>query len=307
MLTKIKDFYKNTFIGFHIIHPFLEFYRYFSYKKYYSTEKYLKLKYKEIFGKELDLKNPKTFNDKINWLKLNEVKPIQTICADKFKVRDFIAEKIGSEYLIPLFFSTKYPSEIIPENLPDEPFIIKVNHDSSGGIIVKNKNDIKDWKKIQSSLRWKMNDNFYWNCREPQYKNIKPHIIVEKLLLDEKGNIPADFKLHFFNGKLGIIQIDSDRLSYHKRNLYDPDWNHLDFIWEYEQGIITSKPAMLDSMKMLGEKIAKDFIYVRVDFYLIFDKIYFGEITFHPGGGYDIFKPEKFDLEVGKLLELPIE
>jgi hypothetical protein len=253
----------------------------------------------------LNLREPKTLNEKINWLKLYDDNHLLTIGADKFEVRKYIQNKIGKKYLIPLFLSTIKPEDIKQANLPNIPIIIKVTHNSSGGIILKNKNLFKNWEELRNTLKWNMADNYYWHSREPQYKKIKPKLIVEKLLLDEQGNIPSDFKLHYFQGKLGFVQVDSDRMTKHKRNLYDANWQKLDCEWEYPMGTFIPKPKYFIQMKELGEIIAEDFIYVRVDFYNIGSQIYFGELTFHSDGGWGQFNPKKYDLIFGNLLNLP--
>ena len=215
----------------------------------------LKSRFKRILGYPLNLKHPKTFNEKINWLKLNERTPLHTICSDKFAVRDHVKKQVGPEYLIPLLLETQDPNDLVPENLPDFPVIIKTNNDSGGGVNVFGKGE--------------------W-----QYKNIVPRIIVEKLLVNQDGEIPSDYKLHCFNGKLQFTQVDMDRHSDHKRNLYDINWNFIDCKWVYENGRSIEKPNKYEEMKAIAEKLASDFTYARVDLYLVNEHIYFGEITF---------------------------
>ena len=143
-------------------------------------------------------------------------------CADKYAVREYVAERIGDEYLVPLLYHTDSPADITPENLPDAPFIVKTTHGSSGGIMVRDKSAI-DWKALRESLRELLRTNYYLSKEWP-YKNIESRIVVEKLLLDRNGNIPFDYKIHCFHGQSRIIQVDLDRFIDHKRNLYDTEW-----------------------------------------------------------------------------------
>lgn len=304
----LRDFYQNSGIGFYLLRPVVMTYHYFLLEKYLSKESFIKKRFKKHFGFDIDLQNPKTLNEKINWLKLNDDNPLLQQASDKYAVRSYVKDKIGNQYLVPLLYTTLKHKDIRPENLPDIPFIIKTNHNSSGGIIIRDKKDEKiDWKSIRNSLRWNMSENYYWNSREPQYKNIKPRIIVEKLLMDSKGNIPFDYKLHYFNGKLAFAQVDSDRMTDHKRNLYSDNWENIDCEWAYKVGKFIEEPSTFKKMKKLGEKFAEDFKYVRVDFYTLGEEVYFGELTFHSDGGVNTFKPHKYDIDFGNMLNLKVE
>jgi hypothetical protein len=149
-----------------------------------------------------------------------------------------------------------------------------------------------------------LRENYFIASREWQYKNIKPRIVVEKLLMDEVGGIPYDYKMHCFNGKLVFTQVDLDRQINHTRNLYDTDWHYIPCKWIYENGKSIQKPLMYNKMRELAEIIAADFIYVRVDFYVLGKSIYFGELTFHSESGLGHFEPEHFDRDFGKLLDI---
>ena len=308
----IKHLYYDTTIGYWLISPAETLYDGFrNPKTLYDIychriipEKiFLKRTFKEKLGYDLNLENPKTFNEKIQWLKLNDRKPLHTLCADKYAVREYIKEKIGEQYLVPLVYHTDNPADIVPENLPDLPCIIKTNHSNGGAIIVKDKSKI-DWKHVQRKLARSLKSNFYYHTKEWQYKNIQPRIIVEKLLLDKNLNIPFDYKFHCFNGRLLFIQVDIDRYIDHKRNIYDPDWNFMDFQLKYENGDDVEKPDMLNKMKSLAEILAKDFRYIRVDFYNLGSEVYFGELTLHPGSGFETFTPPEWDRKWGDKLIL---
>lgn len=263
---------------------------------------FIKRMFRLKLGYELDLENPQTFNEKISWLKLNERNPLQTLCADKYAVRNYVREKIGEQYLIPLLYHTDNPDDIVSENLPDVPHIIKANHNSGGAVVITDKSKV-DFAEVRKSLREQLGRNYYHLWKEWQYKNIKPRIVVEKLLLDG-SNIPNDYKFHCFNGKVEFIQVDLERFTEHKRNLYDLDWNLMDCRWIYENGPAVEKPPALEQMIVLAETIAKDFRLVRVDFYTLGSSIYFGEITFHPETGMGVFYPSEWDKKLGDRLAL---
>ncbi|TLP70633.1 ATP-grasp fold amidoligase family protein [Maribacter sp. ACAM166] len=315
MKEKIKFLYQNTELGFILIKPYVNIYQYFLHKKYQSHEVFVKQKFKKVFGSVLDLQNPKTLNEKINWLKLKYSHRLATQFADKYAVRSYVADTIGEKYLIHLFFTTKNPKDITPENLPDEPCIIKTNHDSSGGIIIRDKNGPHNWKQIQSRLRANMSQNFYWNGREQQYKYIVPRIIVEKLLSDSSGMLPADYKVHCFNGKVRTINVDIGRgTDHHNRNWYNRNWERESFSWSsvLGNGKLTKpsesdvkKPLLLDKMCELSEQLVIDCPYLRVDWYIFENRLYFGELTFHHNGGMRPIEPKQWDLKLGKELNLP--
>jgi len=265
-------------------------------------EKYVKYKFKKYFGYELNLKQPRTFNEKIQWLKLYDRKPLYTICADKFLVREYIKDKIGEKYLIPLVYQTKNISLLTKESMPDFPVVVKPNH-SRGAFIIKNKNNF-DFKAMKSKLKKELLTNFYYRTREWQYKDIEPRVIVEKLLVDEKGNIPNDYKFFCMNGKVELIQVDSNRFDTHRKTLYSKDWIKQNFEFNFPIGDNIPKPISLKKMIKLAEILSQGFIFVRVDFYTIKDKVYFGELTLHPAGGFGWFNPKKQDLILGEKLNL---
>ncbi len=268
---------------------------------------FLKRQYKKRLGKELDLKNPKTFNEKIQWLKLNDRTPLHTIISDKYAVREYVKKKIGLVYLIPLIHHTQDVNEIRAENLPDYPFIIKTNHDSSGGIIIRDKSKA-DWTAIRKKLKTLLSKNYYHHAREWQYKHIKPRIIVEKLLMDDKGNIPYDYKLFCFHGQVKFIEVDINREKDHCINYYTPQWEKLPNIWKgFKSGekYNISTPKTLAEMIHISEILSSDFPFLRVDLY-IKEQVYFGEMTLSDSAGYGIFFTEEWDQKLGDMLHLPI-
>jgi len=311
--TLLGEYYYKCPVIHVLIFPFKALYDVIRFK-IIPDSVFLSLNYKRVHGTRLNLKNPEHLNEKIQWLKLYDRKKILTDCADKYKVRSFVEECIGEAYLIPLVYETKYPKAICKEVLPDFPVIIKTNHNSGGNIIIKNKNQI-DYNLLQKQLRRLLREDFYSTTKEWQYKNIERRIIVEKLLIDEKGMLPMDYKFHCFNGKVEFIQLDIDRFTNHKRNFYDVKWNLLPFTWcPFREGIpiwVNSDrefkaPAQLNKMVEISEKLASKFILSRIDLYNFKDKIYFGEITFHHGSGNEIFRPWEYDRIFGQRLNIRI-
>jgi len=305
----LKYIYHNTWLGKLLIYVY-----HTSANRLIPEKLFVKIKFKRINGIFPDIKNPKTLNEKIIWLKLNDRTALHTQCADKYAVRDYVSEKIGDQYLVPLLYHTANPKEIVPDKLPDIPFIIKTNHDSGSVFIVHDKLKI-DWQDLQKKLKKRLKHNYYWRSKEWQYKNIKPRIVVEKLLMDEAGNIPFDYKLHCINGKVNMIQVDMGRGSQnHCRNWYSPKWEREPYKWTVALGNgrftdpsdkEVAKPNNLEKMIELSESLAAPFCYVRVDWYDVNDKLFFGELTFHHDGGNRPIEPKEWDLLLGKKLKLP--
>ncbi|MFC1762302.1 ATP-grasp fold amidoligase family protein [Planctomycetota bacterium] len=263
-------------------------------------------------GYAFDLDNPRTLNEKIQWLKLHNRCPDFTNWADKYKVRDYIADALGDRYLIPLLAAADDPYQINFDTLP-RPFIVKPSHSSGPMLMVPDKTTI-DWDKELKQLRKWLKTNLYDNGREWHYKNIPPKILVERLLLDEEGNVPFDYKFHCFHGHIVAIQVDIDRQTNHRRNFYDVNWSRLPFTWSvcvgnrpiWPQGRDIAKPTVLPELIELTERLAKAFVYVRIDWYVVENKIYFGEVTFHHGGGCERILPFEWDLRLGGKLQLPL-
>lgn len=266
---------------------------------------FLKLIFKKYMGYYPNLKNPQTLSEKTQWLKLNDRSELQTICADKFLVRDFISETIGDDYLVPLYFQSYNIDDLTKEKIPNVPCVLKTNHDNGGVFFIYDKNDI-EWDDIVNHLKGRLKKNYYYTLREWQYKNIKPCIIVEKLLQDEFGNVPNDLKAYCFNGKVEFIQVDKDRgKSNQTRDYYTKEWNRVEFEWGTvkKPDYIISRPQKLDDLITLSEIIAKNFKYVRVDWYEVKNKLYFGEITFHPGGGFEDMTPKEYDQYYANMID----
>ncbi len=291
----LKIFYKSRYIIFFRLVP----------KKIF-----LSYGYKKIFGKKLNLKNPTTLMEKIQWKKLYDHQDIYTTCTDKFLVRDFIRKKIGEKYLIPLLYHTDKIDKLDLHKFKT-PFIIKTNHGSGQNIIIKNKEDI-DKKEITEKFKTWLNTNYYYFSKEWQYKNIKPQVLIEKLLLNEKGQIPEDYKFHCFHGKVEFIQVITDRFGDKKMGFFNTNWKLLPFILSPRENNLPidkinkniKKPKNLKEMIKISETLSKEFDYVRVDLYSLKNRIYFGELTFSHGAGFASFFPSKYDRIFGDKLKI---
>lgn len=295
---------------------FREMARYYFFKLGFSilgAKLVQKIKFRIIFGRPLNLKNPDTLNAKIHWLKLNCREDFHTIVADKFAARKWLADRFGEEYLVPLLFQTEDYRQVKSENIPHEPCIIKSNNGCGDYHIIRDFAEYseEDWAEIQNDCHIWLSKNLFYKGQEWQYKNMKPCIIVEKLLQTKDGKVPNDYKLNYINGKLEFVYCSVDREGGNYRNIYDADWKPLYFHWvpkrsyrEDLRGPEIEAPATFEKMKEIGAEIAKLFKYVRVDFYDVDGKLYYGEITLHHGSGADKFYPEKYDFIYGEKLKL---
>lgn len=190
---------------------------------------YTQLRYFRVFKKRLNLKNPQTLNEKIQWKKIYDKRSFYTVCADKYLARDYIKSKIGKKYLIPLLYQTDKPEEIPFDMLP-LPYIIKPNHCSGYFRVIRNRKDIDKKELIKECKRW-LKIDYYKYGKEWPYKNIPRKIIIEKLLLNKEGKVPADCRFFCFNRKVEFIQMDVDRFEDHKRGIFDLNWKPLPFNW----------------------------------------------------------------------------
>lgn len=277
----------------------------------WSDRIFVSRKYQKKVGVKLDFKNPQTFSSKIQWLKLNDKNPMYTKCADKYRVREYVEEKIGKKYLIPLVTSASNVNRINFNKLPNE-YIMKCNHGSGMNIIVKNgkMNKFDQWedfdeKKLKGILKGWMRKNFYHLNREWEYKDIPPRVVIEELIYDETGNDGLnDYKIHCFHGKPMYIQTVFDRIEDVKENWFDTEWNLIDLYYFSSVQADVKKPKNLDELLKVAEQLSSEFSYVRVDLYTTTNSIYFGELTFRPYGGFMNFVSKKWDKILGDSLHL---
>jgi hypothetical protein len=262
--------------------------------------------YRMSTGKKLNLENPTTFNEKIQWIKLYDHNSLYTVIADKYMVRKYVQDKVGGQYLIPLVGRWEKVEDIDFDVLPKQ-FVLKCNHDSGGIVICPDKDrlDIKDAKdKLNSHLKY----NYFYLNREWAYKNIKPCVIAEKYLIDDETQELRDYKFFCFNGIPKFIQVDFNRFVEHKRNLYSLDWKLLDLTIKCPNDPCAElkKPENLNEMIDVARKLSVGFPEVRVDLYSVNGKTYFGELTLYHGGGIEKFSSDKFAEEMGSWVELSL-
>jgi hypothetical protein len=277
---------------------------------YIPSRVYLQLFYRWRFGTWANLRRPATLNEKLHWKKLHGHRPFHTTITDKYAAREWVARRIGESFLIPLVAVFDRVQDLDLARLP-EACVIKVTHGSDQNVILRDKRTVSE-KELKVLLRQWLKQNMYYLSREPQYRQIKPRLIVEELITDADGQIPMDFKFHCFHGRVEVIQVDIDRFSRHRRNFYDVDWQLLPFTWSawdktgplWPNGRAVERPALLREMIALAETLAREFDYIRVDLYHCNRKIYFGELTLHHGGGWERFDPPSYDLFFGNKLHL---
>ena len=267
---------------------------------------YLEIKYKLQMGKKLDLKQPLTLSEKLQWLKLYNRNPEYTKMVDKYEVRKYIEATIGSEVLIPLIGVWDRFEDIDFSKLPNQ-FVLKCTHDSGGLIICKDKEKL-NIKKAKQKINRCLNRNFYYKGREWPYKDVKPRIICEKYMVDESGVELKDYKFHCFNGKVKLILLCKGRSSTSgaKYDFYNEEWNLLDLQRPNHpsSGIYAPKPIQFDKMIEYAEILSRDQPFLRIDFYEVEGKLYFGEITFYPTSGFAGFEPNYYDELLGSWIEL---
>ena len=267
---------------------------------------YLKMRFKQKLGRPLDLENPQTLNEKLQWLKLYDRQPRYTMMADKYAMREYIAQLLGEEYLIPLLGVWDDPEDIDFDSLPNQ-FVLKCNHNSGLGMCICKDKTKLDIPKVKENLRKGLQQNYYLTGREWPYKDIPRKITAEAFMVDESGIELKDYKVFCFNGRAEYVEVDFNRHIEHKLNPYDFSWNPLHFCDtsknDYSANI--PKPARLEDMRLIAERLSADMPFLRVDFYSIYDRLYIGELTFFPGSGFIQYEPRSMDLKYGKMLELP--
>lgn len=267
-------------------------------------ELYLRIAYRMVTGETLHLNPPVTYNEKLQWLKLNNRKDLYTSMVDKYEVRKFIKERIGDGYLIPTLGVWDKLEELDFDSLPDE-FVLKCTHDCGGLIICRDKTKLNR-EAAKKKLAACLCHNFYYQGREWPYKNVKPRIYAEKYMSDPNEEQLSDYKVFCFDGMPRMIQVDYDRYIGHKRQFFDTEWNRMDvsfhFLSDTKKQI--ARPSVLEEMLELSRKLSAGFPHLRTDFYIIGNKLYVGEMTFFHGTGFGRWWPKSFDAEMGSWLDL---
>ncbi len=266
---------------------------------------YLKIKFRAHMGKKLDLKNPQTFNEKLNWLKLYNRKSEYTRMVDKYEAKEYVANILGDEYIIPTLGVWERVEDIDFDSLPNQ-FVLKCTHDSGGIVICGDKTKL-NLEEAKETVRKALNANFYFMGREWPYKNVKKRIIAEQYMEDTEIGELRDYKFLCFNGEVKCSFVCSHRFSKEGLHVtfFDKDWNVMPFERHYpsvKEGV--QPPKNYNRMVELAEILSKNIPFVRVDFYEVEGRIYFGELTFFPGCGWEEFNPYEWDKKMGEWIKL---
>lgn len=267
---------------------------------------FVRLKYRKAFGRWPDLRNPKTFNEKLCWLKLHDHNPLYTRMVDKCEAKKYVADLIGEEYIIPTLGVWDRAEDIDFDSLPDK-FVMKATHDSGRVIICRDKSKL-DKEAAVREMRDSLKRNFYAVTREWPYKNVKPRIIAEKLLEPRDGSQLADYKVHNFNGRPEVILVCRDRFADTglTEDFFDREWRHIDVRRPEHPNadILEKRPEELDVMLELSERLSKGYPFMRTDFYTVDNQVYLGEITLYPASGSVPFEPREYDDVFGGKLKV---
>lgn len=280
----------------------------FSFIRYKSFEKFpkftLKAEFRRHVGYSLNLDNPKTFNEKLQWLKINWYDKNATVCADKYAVRAFVEEKGLGHILNDIYGVYDSVDDIEIDKLPEE-FVMKVTHGCGQNLICTDKSKL-NWKEEKENFKKWMNVSHYYQSLEWVYRDIKPRIIVEKLIKTSDGKPPKDYKVFCFNGEPKLLFVASDRgKKTTKFDFYDIEWNLLNLKQYYpNSGVKLDKPKQLEEILEYSKIISKEFPHARVDFYIEEDKVIFGECTFFHFSGTQAFEPIEYDYKLGSYLNL---
>lgn len=272
-----------------------------------SDSSFLKMAYWLQFGEKLNLENPQTFNEKLQWLKINDHRPEYVKLVDKVAVKEYVSERIGQEYVIPTLGVWKRPDEIEWDNLPNQ-FVLKWNHDSGSIVICKDKS-VFDKKSAIKKLRYGEKVNGFWYGREWPYKKVKPLLLAEKYMEDTKTHELRDYKVFTFDGKAYMLLIASGRQKKDgevKFDYFDIHKGHLNIKNEHpNSAILPELPVSFDKMILLAEDVSKGYPHMRVDFYEVNGRVYFGEITLYHGSGLMNWKPDEWNYTMGSWITLP--
>lgn len=275
--------------------------------RWMNDRTFIKWEYFSGMRKFPDLKHPKSYNEKLQWLKLNSIHPEYARMVDKAEAKEYVKEVLGEgaeQYIIPTLGVWNSFDEIDFSMLPNQ-FVLKTTHDSGGVAVVKDKAKM-NLEAVRAKIENSLKNNFFYQHREYPYKDIKPRILAEQYMVDESGTELKDYKFFCFDGEPKMLFIATDRPFDTRFDFFDTEFNHLPF----KQGhpLATKeikKPAGFDKMLELSRKLSKGFPHVRVDLYDINGHIYFGELTFFHFSGNVPFEPEEWDYKIGEWLKLP--
>lgn len=266
-------------------------------------KEYVEMRFFQRIGKRLDLNNPVTFNEKLNWLKIYDRKPIYTMMVDKYAVKELVSERIGAKYVIPCLGVWNTFDEIDRESLPKQ-FVLKCNHDCGSVVICKDK-DSFDWEAARRKLSFGLERNYFWEEREWPYKDVQKHIFCEEYI-DSDRDVLDVYKVINIMGEPRIIQvIQDDKTENETIDYFDTDWNLLDLRQNYPNSKIhLKKPEKLEELLELSRKLSRGMQQIRTDFYIVGKKILFSEYTFYSDSGFEPFYPDEWDEKLGNMIVL---
>lgn len=295
---KIKEYIANPFRA----------YNYLTYKggmKWVPDALHLRLMMRASIGAWPNLKSPRTFNEKLQWLKLYDRNPLYTTLVDKYAVKDWVAERIGAQYITETYARWDRAEDIDISSLPER-FVLKTNHDCGGIAICRDRSEF-NLEAAKRKLAKHLRQNYYWGGREWPYKNVRPCIFAEEYIEPEATGDLLDYKIMCFGGRARCEFTCTGRSNNDLRvDFYDLEWNHLPFTRHYKNADVPPEaPVRLRDMVAFAELLAANIPFVRVDFYEVAGSLYFGEMTFYPGSGFEEFNPEEWDERLGSWIELP--
>lgn len=294
-------------MGFLYNHRYFFANKFQHYCKWLPDGAYLRLLFRIKMGCWPHLRNPQTFNEKLQWLKLHDHRPIYTTMVDKLKVKEYVANTIGAEYVVPTIASWRTAEEIDWEALPQR-FVLKCTHDSGGLVICTEKSSL-DKKAASEKLRQCLQNDFYKAAREWPYKDVERRIIAEEYIESPDGDL-KDYKFFCFDGKVRALFVASDRNTpgeETKFDFFDADYNHLPFTNGHPNAAqIPARPHNFELMKQLAARLSKDIPEVRIDLYEVGNRVLFGEMTFFHHSGLEPFTPEEWDYTFGSWVNLDL-
>ena len=271
-----------------------------------STPEFIRNQYRDRAGRDLELDAPHGLSEKLNALKLMPATELQTRCADKIKVRDYVAKRVGDNILIPMILATYRLQDINPHTIRNDAFVIKTNHDFGGVLICRDRNFF-DWTAARAKLADHLAFNHWYRHREPVYRDIQPGLLVEAFLQPDCDDGLREFKIFCFHGRPQFIMVIRERDGVRTKTVFDTQWRPLPVRRRGAPADPSSipPPQSLQALLDTAEKLSTPFAFCRIDLYENFGRVRFGEITFFPEGGMDVFEPYEWELRFGDLLELP--
>ena len=271
--------------------------------RWMSDECFLRKKFKMSLGYQMNFENPRTYNEKLQWLKIYDRKPQYTRMVDKYDAKGYIEEKIGPGYTIPTLGVWRKFEEIDFDSLPEK-FVLKCTHDSGGLVLCKDKSKL-DLKSAKKKINKSLKNNYYWSGREWPYKDVKPKIFAEPFMEDGENECLIDYKFFCFSGEPKFMYRSMDKAKDPRTDFFDMNYNRIDMRMRDPNSEVTpEKPVCFEEMKRLAKILCEGFAHIRVDFYEINRKVYAGESTFFHCGGFVKIHPEKWQYELGDMIDI---